>query len=393
MRPSIVCGVDGSPESEAALEVAARLSNQLGLRLVVAHIADAVRVPHAPAVPFHDAAVAAQSGDIAAAGDEAALQDRARQEDAARRLLEDVVAACGLPEAAQRVAVGLPAEELAAIADEECAKLVAVGSRRRGPFRAAFFGSVSNRLVGVAPCPVVIVPLGADGVSSGALHTAAERGRPARLSYPRDVLSATLVAAGQAAEETRTVSSPTVVCGVDGVEMAREVLRVAGDLSDRLGARLVLAHVAVPPVIPGVSAVPGAAEEMIRTAADKARMRLEELAGLEHQDGHVEHRVAFGAPGPSLTTLARAYAADLLIVGRRPRGRLASALLGSVSAHLARSAPCPVVVVGANAVLERSAVIPGPSAVSRDRPAAGERSEQRRRGRRSERDRAQHTRL
>jgi nucleotide-binding universal stress UspA family protein len=37
-------------------------------------------------------------------------------------------------------------------------KLIVVGSRGRGRFKAAFLGSVSNSLVGVARCPVLIVP-------------------------------------------------------------------------------------------------------------------------------------------------------------------------------------------------------------------------------------------
>ena len=39
--------------------------------------------------------------------------------------------------------------------------------------------------------------------------------------------------------------------------------------------------------------------------------------------------------------------ADLLVVGNRGRGNLAAALLGSTSAKVADSAPCPVVVVRA----------------------------------------------
>jgi nucleotide-binding universal stress UspA family protein len=45
MSASIVCGVDGSPDSQAALEVAARLSARLGLRLVIAHVAEPAYIP------------------------------------------------------------------------------------------------------------------------------------------------------------------------------------------------------------------------------------------------------------------------------------------------------------------------------------------------------------
>jgi nucleotide-binding universal stress UspA family protein len=39
--------------------------------------------------------------------------------------------------------------------------LIVVGSRGRGRFKAALLGSVSNSLVGLARCPVLIVPPGA----------------------------------------------------------------------------------------------------------------------------------------------------------------------------------------------------------------------------------------
>ena len=88
-----------------------------------------------------------------------ALRDE--QEEAGARLLEGIAAAMGLDQAEQRVVVGIPPERLADLADDEDAELIVVGSRGRGRFKAAFLGSVSNSLVGVARCPVLIVPPGA----------------------------------------------------------------------------------------------------------------------------------------------------------------------------------------------------------------------------------------
>ena len=149
MSASIVCGVDGSRDSQAALVVAARLSARLGSRLVVAHIAEPDYVPYAAAAPFGGAA-----------GRDAVTDEAESQQEAAERLLEQVVASAGLANAERRAAVGVPAERLADLADDEDAELIVVGSRGRGAFRAAFLGSVSNSLVGVARCPVLIVPPG-----------------------------------------------------------------------------------------------------------------------------------------------------------------------------------------------------------------------------------------
>lgn len=150
MSGSIVCGVDGSADSRAALKVAAELANRLGTRLVLAHVAEPAYIPYAGAAPF---------GGMA--GSMAAREEIDTEKQAAKRLLEHVAVDAGLPDAEQKVAIGSPSEALADLADEENAELIVVGSRGRGAFKAAFLGSVSNSLVGVARCPVLIVPHGA----------------------------------------------------------------------------------------------------------------------------------------------------------------------------------------------------------------------------------------
>jgi nucleotide-binding universal stress UspA family protein len=54
---------------------------------------------------------------------------------------------------------------------------------------------------------------------------------------------------------------------------------------------------------------------------------------------------AAGDPAEKLIDVARREAVDLIVVGRRGRGRLAGLLLGSVSQKLASLAPCGVLVV------------------------------------------------
>ncbi len=150
MAGPIVCGVDGSPDSRAALEVAAQLGNRLGSTLILAHVAELVYVPYAAAYPFGGTA-----------GPATVMEETESEEEAAARLVQRVAADARLANAETRVAVGHPAERLAELADEEDAELVVVGSRGRGAFKAAFLGSVSYNLVGVARCPVLIVPPGA----------------------------------------------------------------------------------------------------------------------------------------------------------------------------------------------------------------------------------------
>ena len=145
MSRSIVCGVDGSPEAQAALGVASRLSDQLGLRLVVAYVSQAALFAAGPG-----------PGPVMTTPTEEELRSGAA-------LVEKVVREERLLGAEQRSVYGLPAERLADLADEEDAELIVVGSRGRGAFKAAFLGSVSRDLIGVARCPVLVVPPGATG--------------------------------------------------------------------------------------------------------------------------------------------------------------------------------------------------------------------------------------
>jgi nucleotide-binding universal stress UspA family protein len=57
-----------------------------------------------------------------------------------------------------------------------------------------------------------------------------------------------------------------------------------------------------------------------------------------------EVRVLRGDPGPAICRLADDLSARAVIVGSRGRGVVKRALLGSVSDHVVRNAPCSVIV-------------------------------------------------
>jgi nucleotide-binding universal stress UspA family protein len=151
MEKSILCGVDGSADSQAALAVAARMADRLGARLVLANAVEYVHSPYATVGALGPTA-AAQAPMTATLGE---------QVRAGERLLETMAEQVGVERAERRVVTGFAAERLADLADEEDAELIVVGSRGRGAFKAAFLGSVSTSLIGVARCPVLVVPPGA----------------------------------------------------------------------------------------------------------------------------------------------------------------------------------------------------------------------------------------
>jgi nucleotide-binding universal stress UspA family protein len=153
MDRSILCGLDGSPDSQAALAVAVELAAQLRLRLILANVVE----------PRHASSMAAAS--LVGAVPRPEPRSSRQQEAEANGLLAELAAATGVEQAERRVVVGYAAERLAELADEERAEMIVVGSRGRGAFKAAFLGSVSTSLIGVARCPVLVVPPGAAAAS------------------------------------------------------------------------------------------------------------------------------------------------------------------------------------------------------------------------------------
>jgi nucleotide-binding universal stress UspA family protein len=79
------------------------------------------------------------------------------------------------------------------------------------------------------------------------------------------------------------------------------------------------------------------ARNLLATTVDEAVARADAVA--------VERTLLAGRAAPAL--LETAESADLLVLGRRGLGGFGRLLLGSVADHLARYAPCPVVVVPA----------------------------------------------
>ena len=151
MTTSIICGVDGSTDSERALGVAAELADRLNLLLVLAHVVDHAYSPYAAVGPV---GAGVMTRPLVMANVEA-------YEEAGEELLTRLADEAEVAQAERRVASGFPAERLADLADEENAEMIVVGSRGRGAFKAAFLGSVSSSLIGIARCPVLVVPPGA----------------------------------------------------------------------------------------------------------------------------------------------------------------------------------------------------------------------------------------
>ena len=137
----------------------------------------------------------------------------------------------------------------------------------------------------------------------------------------------------------------TIVVATDGSTHAERALTYARDLAVRDDAVVVVVH--------AFEAVPGYLGEPMksdftalhvhrgREIAQRAATMVED-AGVD-----VEVEVLQGPPAEAILNVAKAYEADLIVMGSRGQGEFTSLLLGSVSHRVLAHSTVPVLVVKA----------------------------------------------
>jgi len=140
MRGTLVCGLIDREDAVGTVELAVELTQRLGMRLVLAHVAEGF-APRANGVDVEESVT--MKGDRVGA----------------ERLLCRLAAEHGVAETAQRrIAVGQPATLLSQIAAEEAADLILVGSRQRGWPRRGLESRLAAQLETETPVPILIAP-------------------------------------------------------------------------------------------------------------------------------------------------------------------------------------------------------------------------------------------
>ena len=136
----------------------------------------------------------------------------------------------------------------------------------------------------------------------------------------------------------------TVVVGIDESEPSRTVLSRAIEEARRREADLHVVHVFQPPVI--FSPYMGAAVDTVAMAeAEREAIWGEVEPELERAGVRFRRVDLEGHPARSLVAHAAAVGAELLVIGSRGRGDLASLVLGSTSHAALHLAECDVLVV------------------------------------------------
>jgi nucleotide-binding universal stress UspA family protein len=139
----------------------------------------------------------------------------------------------------------------------------------------------------------------------------------------------------------------TILHPTDFSEGSAFAFRLACALARDYDARLIVLHVAVPPMpVYGerlmTAVLPDAAQERLR----ESQLR-QQLAQLHPKDVRVqvEHRLIEGYPVAEILTVAKEERANVILMGTHGRTGLGRLLMGSVAEEVVRQAPCPVVTV------------------------------------------------
>jgi nucleotide-binding universal stress UspA family protein len=133
----------------------------------------------------------------------------------------------------------------------------------------------------------------------------------------------------------------TIVCGVDDTEEGRRALELAGELSERLGLRLVLAH-----VVEGIPSldVGGAESVTVKDSRDGAARLVARLAAEHGLADRAEQRSGVGDTATLLGQIAAEEAADVILVGAHSRGRLRRGFETRLADRLQTATTVPVVI-------------------------------------------------
>jgi nucleotide-binding universal stress UspA family protein len=142
----ILCPTDVSNPAAAALKRAEEVARHFGAELLVAHVIPPVPGPHS----YQDPPVAS-SFDVPLYQQELAIY--------AEKILKDLVSHQVSPEVRTRdlVTTGEAAPEILRIANQEQVDLIVIASHGLTGWRRLVFGSVAEKVVRQAPCPVLTI--------------------------------------------------------------------------------------------------------------------------------------------------------------------------------------------------------------------------------------------
>jgi nucleotide-binding universal stress UspA family protein len=206
-------------------------------------------------------------------------------------------------------AAGDPAGEIVRHASELQADLIVMGTHGRGGFDRFTLGSVTEKVLRKAPCPVLTLPPGA-------------------------------------ASSAATLDYRSILCPTDFSPSSERGVEFALSMARRSHATVTILHV--------IETVDEDADTTDRKTpiGDHARPRCEEEEALHSRvathvqpSDRISELITTGKPHRAILRVANDCRADLIVIGVRGRGPVDLTLFGSTTNQVVRRAVCPVITV------------------------------------------------
>jgi nucleotide-binding universal stress UspA family protein len=239
--------------------------------------------------------------------------DRSAMLDALRTFVAPVTSLARVD--AQLLEAPDPRREILAQAASLGASLLVMGTHGRSGFDHLLLGSVTEKIIRKAPCPVLVVP-----------RHAAEPATPDHPPFKR------------------------ILCAVDFSETSVHALAYALDLAQEADARISLLHVIeIPPELGEFPLAKDVNINGIRAASEAEYLqRLRALIPPEARTYcSVATQVSEGRAHREILKAAAGENADLIVMGVQGRGAVDLLLFGSNTHAVIRAAACPVLAVPA----------------------------------------------
>lgn len=294
----ILCPADFSEFSRRALDYAVALARWYNSTITVLHVA----------TPAPAAAVAPYVGPEALQPFALTDVDRERL----RRELRIFVAAEGAPGVAidTRVEEGIDVhEEILVQAQRLASDLIVLGTHGRSGFQRLFLGSVAEKVLRKAVCPVMTVPRAVpDAVPAGP-------GLFRRILCPVDFSKSSAAA----------------------LDYALSIAQEADATLTVLHSVEVLPDMTEPPFVMGLNM-----PELMEASRERVRAMIPDTARTYCR---IEETVSVGKAWREILRIAGDDRTELIVIGVQGHGMLDTMMFGSTTQHVVRRATCPVLTL------------------------------------------------
>ncbi len=302
----VLCPTDLSAFSDRAMKRALALARWFEARLTVLHV-----IPRTT--------WAAGGGDYLAMSVDLLRAQREQAERDLSKALEPLLAE-GVP-IETRIREGDPAREIRAEAEALAADLVVMGTHGRSGFERLLLGSVAEKLLRTAPCPVLTIGKEQPSEVPGALFR-------------------------------------KILCAADLTSASEHTLSLGLSLAEENLAQVTFLHVvedgALDQTIPDRQLLIPDMAPLRKELVDRAMEQLMRTAASAQSFCEVNVRVETGSAWRQIVRVAEETGADVVVLGAHARRGLGRLFLGSTANQVVRHAPCPVLTVRDTVASNRS---------------------------------------